>query len=252
MIMDCDRIEREDLAERYLAGKLTKDEQGEFETHCFACPKCLEKLQVNRLLQEELGKLDASDLSVAPKEKRAAFRRWAWISAAAVILAAVAIGILWQLGIFGGPSAGPGKILPSLATLSEFEPPLYIPRSLRGVVDEATERFRAGMTRYQEGDFAGAIPALQSAAELNPQGANIRFFLGICFLLSGQTDKGIAELKKTVAIGDSAYLGEAHFYLAKGLLRQGDVKAARQELKASVESGSPLGEEAARLLTQLQ
>jgi TolA-binding protein len=74
---------------------------------------------------------------------------------------------------------------------------------------------------------------------------NIKFFLGICFLLSGQTDEGIAELKKTIAIGDSAYLGEAHFYLAKGLLRQGDIKGA-------AEPGGSLGEEAARLLTQLQ
>jgi TolA-binding protein len=81
---------------------------------------------------------------------------------------------------------------------------------------------------------------------------NIKFFLGICFLLSGQTDEGIAELKKTIAIGDSAYLGEAHFYLAKGLLRQGDIKGARQELKAAAEPGGSLGEEAARLLTQLQ
>ncbi len=250
--MDCDRIEREDLAERYLAGKLTKDEQGAFESHCFACPRCLEKLQVSRLLQEELGKLDAADLSVAPKEKRAAIRHWAWISAAALILAVVAVGILWQWRLPGGRSAGPGKTPPSLIALSEFEPPLYIPRSLRGAVDEASEKFRAGMMRYQEGDYACAIPTLKSAADLNPQGANIRFFLGVCFLLSGQTDEGIAELKKTIALGDSAYLGEAHFYLAKGLLRQGDVKGARQELKAAVESGGRLGEEASRLLTQIQ
>lgn len=250
--MDCDRIEREDLAERYLAGKLTQDEQGEFESHCFACPKCREKLQVSRLIQEELGKLDTSDMSVAPKKSRFSIRRLAWISAAALILAAIAVGLLWQWRLLGGRSAGPGKIPSSLIALSEFEPPLYIPRPLRGAVDEAIERFRAGMMLYQEGDYAGAVPALQSAAELNPQGANIRFFLGICFLLSGQTDEGIAELKKTIALGESAYLQEAHFYLAKGLLRQGRVKEARQELKAAVESGGPLGEESARLLNQLQ
>ncbi len=250
--MDCDRIEREDLAERYLAGKLTRDKQEEFESHCFACPKCLEKLQVNRLIQEELGKLDTSDMSVAPEKSRFSIRRLAWISAAALILAAVAVGILWQWRLLGGRSAGPGKTPPSLIALSEFEPPLYISRSLRGAADEASEQFRAGMMRYQEGDYAGAVPALQSAAELNPRGANIRFFLGICFLLSGQTDEGIAELKKTISLGDSAYLQEAHFYLAKGLLRRGDVKAARRELKAAVESGGTLGEEAARLLTQLQ
>jgi tetratricopeptide (TPR) repeat protein len=136
--------------------------------------------------------------------------------------------------------------------LSEFEPPLYIPRSLRGAIDEASERWRAGMMRYQVGDYASAIPVLRSAAEFNPRGAAIRFFLGICFLLSGQTDEGITELRITIALGDSAYLEEAHFYLAKGLLRRGDLRAARRELKAVVASGGRLEEESARLLIQLK
>ena len=246
--MDCGRIEREDLTERYLAGKLTKDEQRAFESHCFSCPECLEKLQVCRLLQEELDELDVTELSVVPKKSRPPIRRWAWVSAAALVLVAVAVGIGWQLGILGGRSAGPDKI----SMLSEFEPPLYIPPSLRGAVDEASERSRAGMMRYQAGDYAGAITVLRSAAELNPRGAMTRFFLGICFLLSGQTDEGIIELKKTIDLGDSAYLEEAHFYLAKGLLRQGHVKAARRELRAVVESGGRLEEEAARLLLELE
>ena len=246
--MDCCRIEREGLTERYLAGKLTKDEQRAFESHCFSCPKCLEKLQLCRLLQEELEELEVAGLSIVTKESRSPIRRWAWVSAAALVLAAVAIGIGWQLGILGGRSAGSDKI----SVLSKFEPPLYIPPSLRGAVDEASERLRAGMMRYQLGDYAGAIPILRSAAERNPRGAPIRFFLGICYLLSGQTDEGCRELKITIELGDSAYLEEAHFYLAKGLLRQGHIRPARLELKAVVELGGRFEKEAARLLTELK
>ena len=250
--MDCDRIEREDLTERYLAGKLTRDEQRAFESHCCSCPRCLEKLQVCRLVQEELDEPDVIDQSIAPKKSPSLIRGWAWASAAALVLVAVAVGVWWQVGIRGGRPGRPGKISPSLVMLSEFEPPLYIPGSLRGAVDEASETWRAGMVRYQEGDYANAIPVLRSAAEINPGSANIRFFLGICYLLSGKTNEGVTELKKTISLGDPAYLEEAHFYLAKGLLRQGDVKAARRELKAVIESGGRFKDEATRLLTRLK
>jgi len=250
--MDCDRIEREDLTELYLAGRLAGAEQKAFESHCLRCPKCMEKLQISRLLQEELDRLEPTGLPVVPRETRLRIPRWAWAPAAALVLAAFGLGIWWQWGMPGGRSGRTGKNSPSLAMLSEFEPPLYIPLSLRGAVDEATERLRAGMMRYQAGDYAGAVPVLRSAAELRPGSATARFFLGICFLLSGRTDEGIKELRETIELNDPDYLEEARFYLAKGLLRQGHVRAARRELKSVVESGGRLEGEAASLLTQLE
>jgi tetratricopeptide (TPR) repeat protein len=212
----------------------------------------MEKLQVSRLIQEELDELKPTELSDAPDESRYRIRRWAWVSGAALVLAALGLGIWWQWGMPGGRSGRSGKISPSLVMLTEFEPPPYIPRSFRGAVDEASERLRAGMMRYKAGDYAGAVPVLQSAAELRPGSATARFFLGICFLLSGRTDEGIIELKRTIDLGDPAYLEEARFYLAKGLLRRGQVRAARRELKAVVDSDGRLKDEAARLLTQLE
>jgi tetratricopeptide (TPR) repeat protein len=212
----------------------------------------MEKLQIDRLLQEELDELGPADLSVAPDEGRLRIRRWAWVSAAALVFVALGLGIWWQWGVPGGRSGPSKKISSSLVMLSEFEPPLYIPLSLRGAVDEASASCQAGMMRYQAGDYPGAIPVLQSAVELHPLGAKARFFLGICFLLSGRTDEGVVELRETIELGDPDYLEEARFYLAKGLLRQGYVRAARRELKAVVESGGRLEGEAARLLTQLE
>jgi tetratricopeptide (TPR) repeat protein len=252
MNMDCAQIEREDLIERYLTGMLGADEQKALISHSIGCPRCRERLQVSRLLQEELDERSLVEWRVAPEEARPQIGRWAWLSAAALAIAVVALGIWWQFGGRAGASVGPGKISPALVALSEFEPPLFIPLALRGAADEAVERFRAGMARYQAGDFTGAVAVLRSAAELNPQGAAIRFFLGVCCLLSGRTSEGITELQATIGLGDPAYLEEAHFFLAKGLIRQGRVRAARRELKAVIGLGSKLKTEAARLLTELE
>jgi tetratricopeptide (TPR) repeat protein len=113
--------------------------------------------------------------------------------------------------------------------LARFDPPSYIPPALRGAEDEATERFRTGMRHYQDGNYGEAIPEIRAAAALDPQRAGIRFFLGICLLMTEQTDAGIKELRETIALGESAYLEEAHFYLAKAYLGRGEMGAAKEE-----------------------
>lgn len=250
--MDCDQIEREEIIEKYLTGKLDKAGQKELESHCFGCPKCFETLQVQRALQEELWK-QAKIVSPAPsEERRLRIRGLSIVSVAAGLVIIVVLAILWYFGRTGERSIRSGETSASLGLLAAFEPPPYIPPALRGAADEATERFRAGMKFYQESRYAEALPNLQAAAGLNPQAASIRFFLGICLLLTGQADPGIAELQKAIALGDVTYLNEAHFYLAKGYLRKGDASAARKELQTVAESGGKLSEDAARLLKSME
>jgi len=141
---------------------------------------------------------------------------------------------------------------PSVAELVRVTPPRYVPVTLRGPTDEAAKRFREAMQHYAKGKYGAAILGLRAAAELDPRAPNVQFFLGICYLLTGQIDTAIAELKKTVALGDSPYLEEAHFYLAKAFLRQGNVVAARNELKKTIELRGELESEAQKLLGQLQ
>jgi tetratricopeptide (TPR) repeat protein len=135
--------------------------------------------------------------------------------------------------------------------LARFDPPAYIPPALRGAEDEAAERFRAGMMLYQEGRYDAAIPDFEAASDLNPKGAGIRFFLGICFLLTGQTEAGIGELQATISLGESVYLEEAHFYLAKAWLRLGRLPAARRELQQAIARHGGLAEEARQLIAQI-
>ena len=51
----------------------------------------------------------------------------------------------------------------------------------------------------------------------------------------GQDAAGIERLRATIALGDSPYLEEAHFNLAKALLRRKDFGAAEAQLKALIQ-----------------
>lgn len=147
------------------------------------------------------------------------------------------------------PFAAPPVV--ALSVLARVEPPVYIPAALRGSRDEATEQFDAAMRRYVDGDYPGAIPGLQAAADLKPDAPQTAFFLAVCRLLAGQTDPAAAGLERTIALGDSPYLEEAHFYLAKARLRQGRVAAARGELQQVIDRHGRMEDEARRMLTQL-
>jgi tetratricopeptide (TPR) repeat protein len=140
----------------------------------------------------------------------------------------------------------------ALTVLARVEPPPYIPLSLRGPRNEAAARFDTAMRRYAARDYAGAVSDLSAAARLSPTSAHVSFFLAICQLLTDQLDAAIAGLQATIALGESPYLEEAHFYLAKARLRQGDVRAAQTELKRTIELRGQLEADARRLLAHVE
>jgi tetratricopeptide (TPR) repeat protein len=251
--MNCDQIERDEIIEKYLTGRLDRTAQEEFEAHWFGCPECKQKLLVSRMVQEKLWEKGDKLVSQTHKPIPVRVGRKAWIySAAAAVLIIAAAALWWQLGRPRRPQAGTAGTSSSLLMLASIKPPPYIPPALRGAQDEAAERFRLGMALYQEGRYDAAIPDLLGAADLNPKGAGIRFFLGICLLLTGQTDSGIGELQAAISLGESVYLEEAHFYLAKALLGKGDVGGAKAEFNWVLERGGALKEEASRILAQFQ
>ena len=60
----------------------------------------------------------------------------------------------------------------------------------------------------------------------------------------GQDDAAIDQLRATIALGDSAYLEDAHFYLAKAFLRRKDLGAAETQLKKLIELRGSRSDEA--------
>ena len=133
-----------------------------------------------------------------------------------------------------------------------MEPPPYTGIVLRGAEDEAQEAFRKAMQYYSKGDYAHAIPGLRAAVKASPRTTRSNFYLGACYLLTGQTDSAVVSFHKTVSIGDPTYSESAHFYLAKAYLRKKEVSAAENELQKTVQLHGNMETEAGEILQQLR
>ncbi len=254
--MECVHIKREEVVERYLTGSLGPEERESFEEHYFACEQCFAALQAQRALQAELS-ASAPQIRAMPAPNPTAWRWTAAMATAAVVILAV-LGIRWGMKPDLSPPAPPTQTMqpgpagPSLAELARFDPPTYTPAVLRGAQDEAMRKFRVAMKHYQQGDYARAITGLREAAKLNPKDAGALFFLGVSYLLASQTDDGIAVLQQSVALGDTPYLEEAHYYLAKAFLRKSDLAAAEAELQKTVQLKGELESKAQELSQAIQ
>jgi len=121
--------------------------------------------------------------------------------------------------------------------LARFEPPSH----------SASAQLRTAMDRYRQRDYAGAIPILRAQ-----NSAEAHFYLGICDLLTNNSAAGIRELRSVIDAGDTPFLEQARFYLAKGLLGSGDVNAAKQELESVIAMHGVLEKPAQALLAQIQ
>ena len=152
------------------------------------------------------------------------------LSLAAALAAAVGISVIWSLARPSPPVGQPdvpARVEPrqtprpapavlELATLGRISRREFFPPRLRGVSSEATRRFHAAMSHYNEADFAGAVPALETASRMAPQAPGPRFFLGICLLLESRIEEGVEKLRETVELGDTPYLEEARFISPRG------------------------------------
>ncbi len=103
------------------------------------------------------------------------------------------------------------------------------------------------MTAITRAPFPACEPRLPCA----PTRRSTTFFLGVCELLTNQVDVAVADFERAIALGESPFLEEAHFYLAKARLRQGKLSAARDELTRTIETHGRLEDEARQLLAQV-
>ena len=238
--MACHIMNREEQAERYVAGLLSESEREACELHFFNCSPCLAVVREAEALTDALA-----EPGIAAARPAAT---WMRLAATAAVVVAASLLTLHSSGRFdpapvGAPRRAPVPANP-YAALAAFEPPS--PPSVR-LRDAMPTDLGRGFELYRRRDFGGAVQALQTAARTTP-GAAAPFFLGISLLVTGETDQGIAALQAAVGRGDSPYLEEAHLYLARAHFAKGDFGAAERELEATIALGGARGEEARGLL----
>jgi TolA-binding protein len=263
--MACSRVAAEAVAERYLAGELTEDEQSAFERHYFECDRCFDELGTLRAVQTELRSARA-----LPAD-RAREWRMPWLALAASVMAVAGAGLWWWASrptspessnaaatpvtiptSTPAPPVAPDREKPNLlAELARFDPPPYRAPTLRTLEDTARAQYREAMQHYLRREYAAAITLLRASTKADPAAADAAFFLGVSLLLADRTDQGVAELRRAIAMGDSPYLEESQYYLAKGLLKRGDTNAAREALRAMIALAGDRQREGKTLLSQI-
>jgi hypothetical protein len=171
-----------------------------------------------------------------------------------VLAAAVAAGVLVWLFV-DSPSAelrsAPAASSRPKIDLASIEPPAYKPQERNIAISSASQAFSDAMQRYMQRDYSRASFGLRHATTLEPDNPEIRFFLGVSYLLTNDTRAGISELRVAERLGESPYLERVHYYLAKAFLKQKDTTNAMRELDATVQCGGSLADSARRLKFQL-
>jgi tetratricopeptide (TPR) repeat protein len=59
--------------------------------------------------------------------------------------------------------------------------------------------FQLGLLKYNQGDFAGAIVALERATTMTPDYANAKFFLGLSYEATKEHEKAIKQFEDLIA-----------------------------------------------------
>lgn len=259
--MTCEDVDNGEIVERYLRDDLSPETREEFEQHYFECDRCFGLLQTYRTMRVELSRSRSGTWHDV--QATSWVRRWGWLPAAAVVVMTTSL-VMWRSaadtplppdrGTPAAPAAPPESAPPSviLADLARVEPPAFVAGRLRGVQDEATARYEDAMRHYQQREYPAAAAGLAAAAKLDPEAPHILFFLGISHLMAAEPDAAIAALRRTIALGDSAFAEDAYFFLAKSYLQQRDVPAAERALNETIERRGERQSDAQRLLDQLR
>ena|SRR5437879_3968092 len=175
----------------------------------------------------------------------------AWVPG---ILAAAAVAGLMTWLLFDSSKVDSARIPPVAAVrvdLAAMEPPAS--PGEQPVVNASKQEplFAEAMKYYRQRDYSQASFALQRATAQQPDNPEIRFYLGVCYLLTSDIRAGIRELRVAEGLGASPYADRVHFYLAKAFLKQKDNTNAIRELTAIVNNGGNLAEPAKKLQLEL-
>ena len=171
-------------------------------------------------------------------------RRWTTIC--------VCLGLLLSLAACtSAPPADTVKAavaVPAANDVRAIHPPALDLDRKKSLNNEALPVFESAMQAYAKKDYGKASVALRDATMKAPDSAEARFFLGICYLMTNDTDAAIAELKTATALGNADYKEDAHYFLAQAFARKRDSVNASRELDRVIEMKGKQADRARTLL----
>ena len=223
--LTCDLVADAGLIERYVAGRLADDESARLEAHYLTCARCQGDIR-----------LAATIRAAGPPRRRMAAARWLPLS-----LTALAAGVVLLVLARSGPSAA----LTRLGAVTAA--PVYLGLEVRGPGSAGDTLFEAAMSAYAAARYDSAASGLEAALRAGVDSAPAEFFLGASRLIMGSNAAAAEAFRHVIALGSTPYLAEAHFYLAKALLRQGLASDALDQLGLVGHTDEAISAEASEL-----
>jgi hypothetical protein len=92
--MDCQKLDRDEIVEKYLGGKLDSAAEDEFEVHLLECARCLHAVEIVQAVTNDLAERAHEIRAQTPVQS--GWLRWRWAAAASTCVVLVSVlGITW-------------------------------------------------------------------------------------------------------------------------------------------------------------
>lgn len=234
--LNCEAVAEAGLVERYVAGALSEEDAEAFESHYVTCVRC----QADLRLAAAVRSVGREALRAAPRSNRLVF------AAGAGALAAAAVVVLLL-------SSGGDRAAERFAPLGQvLQPPIYLGIPVRASEATADSLFEAAMNAYVAERYTQAASGLAAALQAGVDSAPAEFFRGASFLMLDEPREAAVDFRRVIALGETPYLAEAHYYLAKALLRLGRAAEAQEHLRMAAQASEELREPAGLLADSVQ
>lgn len=227
-VLTCHEVIERGLAAPYVAGTLAPKEAHDFEDHYVGCSACQREVRLAVAVRQAVG--------AAPP---VAMLRPRWAIGAALALAAtiVLVAVL-----------RPAPARDRFASLGAvLEPPIYLGVQVRSAPGRADSLFVSAMEAYETRRYAEAAAGLERAIAAGVDAAPAEFFRASSLLMLDRPADAAESYRRVISLGETPYLTESHYYLAKALLRLGRSSQARDELARAAARGGEVGAQASAL-----
>jgi tetratricopeptide (TPR) repeat protein len=232
----CEDVAERALIERYVAGRLDRADAGALEEHYLFCARCRDDVRLAVAVRGALPSVQAGPLRTP--------RRFVRFGIAAALAAAAIAAVL-----LAGPRRSGSAFVPLGAVR---EPPIYLGIQVRATPHEADSLFAAAMSAYATGRYEDASAGLGAALAAGVDSAPAEFFRAASLLMRDRARDAAAAFRRVIALGDTPYLVEARFYLAKALLRLGRGVEATEALRLAATDPGEVGRQARALADSVE
>lgn len=228
--LSCEAVRADSFFERYVAGTLAESETAALEEHLLTCERCQTEIRLAVAIREALPEV---------KESQPWRLRWLGTSLITVAAAAALAGVLL---------ISRDRVPDELTDLGRVtQPPVYLGVAVRQEPSQADSLFSEAMAAYMTGEFAAAAVGLSQALAAGADTVPVEFFAGASLLMTDRPADAVAAFRNVIGSGDTPYLAEARYYLAKALLRLGRADEALRELRLAADGTAEIGHEARAL-----